>query len=91
MIRAVQSIFYISYYRVEPLEYLAIVFGTLGCDNRVMLALGLYHPGETTQPIGNYRTSGTDVLCGPRGDFFQSEAAEMAQFQKKRMPLVRER
>src|SRR5665647_3450009 len=91
MIRAVYGTFYISHNSIKPFEYLATIFAPLGGDDWAMFALGLCYSGETIQSIRNNRTSRADVPCGPTRDFFQSEAAEMAQFQKKRMALIRER
>ena len=62
MIRAMQGTFYVSYNGVKPFEYLAIILGTLGGDDWLMLALGLRYPGETIQAIGHDKTSGADVL-----------------------------
>lgn len=75
--RAVQGTFYVSGNGVQPLEDLAVIFGTAGGEDWLMLESGLRYPGETLQTIGDDQTSGADVRCGTGGDFVMSEAAEM--------------
>ncbi len=90
MIRTVQSTLYLSSYRVKPLEYLAIIFGLLGGDDGLVLALGLRYPGETIRAIGVGKTSGRRCLVDQEEISLRGEAGEMAQLWGKRMGLVRE-
>ena len=58
MISPMHGTFYIADNSVQPLEYLAIIFGAITGDDRLMLALGLPHSGKQCNPSEMTRLPG---------------------------------